>query len=104
MIGAHIRVLENTQPEKLSPYAADLKTLSDYLGNANDLAVLEAFLAEQDSMKSEAGQAFLAALSTKQEALKASARSLGKKLYKQKSRKFIKELELAWKKWKATAP
>jgi CHAD domain-containing protein len=100
----HIRLLEASKPEKLSPYAEKLKLLSDYLGDANDLAVLESFLAEHKGMQSEAGQAFLASLSAKQAALRASAKSLAKTLYKRESRKFIKEIKQSWKKWQATAP
>jgi CHAD domain-containing protein len=99
-----VRLFELAQPEKLGDYAKDLKTLSDYLGNANDLAVLETFLAEHGDMQGEAGQAFLATLSAKQKALKASARRLGKKLYEEKSQKFVKEINASWKKWKAATP
>jgi CHAD domain-containing protein len=99
-----IRLLEASKPEDLNPYAENLKLLSDYLGDANDLAVLEAFLAEYEAMQSEAGKVFLASLNAKQVALRASAKSLGKTVYKPDSRKFMKEIKQSWKKWQATAP
>jgi hypothetical protein len=88
-------LLESSNPEMLSAYIIDLKKLSDYLGNANDFAVLETYLAEHEA----AG--LIPHIQEKRLALLADARPLGETLYKEEKVKFIRKIKAEWKKWQA---
>lgn len=90
----HCRLLEKSNPEKLLGYIPELKTLSEYLGDANDFAVLEDYLAQH-----ELGQDFSAMVKAKQQELLAKAEALGKVLYQEDKRQFIKTIKLGWKEW-----
>lgn len=90
----HCRLLEKAYPKKLSPYIDELKKLAEFLGKANDFALLETYLAEQ-------GETALAQLvHEKRETMLAAAKPLGKAIYKEDSRKFIRKISLKWKKWR----
>ena len=93
----YCRLLELSYPKKLSPYLLELKKLSDILGLANDFAVLEAYLVAHEQM------ALIPLIQAKQKALLASAKPLGKAIYKEDARQFSKKIQFAWKKWQAAS-
>ncbi len=101
-----IEFLQSLWPKIFEPLADELHQLSDYLGEAHDLAVLEDYLKENSALfsNSQTQSLFLSTLSTKRQTLEYTAQPLGKRLYAEKSAVFVNRIATYWHIWKQNKP
>jgi CYTH domain-containing protein/CHAD domain-containing protein len=98
-----VRLLRDAWQPVLEPIAAEVHELTDLLGDHHDLAVLEEDLAGREQI-GPAHQAILRGLiEAGQAALLADARSLGKRVYAEKSKGFGRRLRAYWHAWRRPA-
>jgi len=94
------RLLRNVWPEVMQPRVAELKQLSDLLGDDHDLAVLRSTLAD-DHDRLQGDPDTLACLARKrQKELRSEAKVLGARLYAEKPACLVDTLGKHWKAWK----
>jgi CHAD domain-containing protein len=93
----HVRLLAGVL-KKIEPRAQALETLSELLGDHQNLVVLRAqILADRRSYGRKADvDAFLKLLDERQAALRQAALASGRRLYRQKPRKFVQGIESLW--------
>jgi hypothetical protein len=95
----HMRLLAPAWPGGLDARVAELKALSDLLGNDHDLAVLRQRLSEDPGLAAAGGGALDGPLAGRQAALQAEALALGRRLYAEKPKAFRKRLGAYWAAW-----
>jgi CHAD domain-containing protein len=96
-----VEILTPTQPEVLIPLGEELHTLSDYLGDDHDLAILrEITLEHPEAFQSEADlETLLDLIDQKRQALEAQAQPLGERLYCETPRVLTRRLKVYWTAW-----
>jgi CHAD domain-containing protein len=99
-----IQILEASRPKRLSKLANELHTLSDYLGDDHDLAVLrQTILEEPSGFRNENEQWMLVAwIDEARLALEAAAQPLSGRLFAEPPKRFAKRLETYWQAWRAS--
>jgi excisionase family DNA binding protein len=98
-----IEILEALWPKVFTMMADELHTLSDYLGDDHDLAVLRAMILNQvKGFGDERELMRLVSLIDRERLeLEALARPLGERLYFDSPKTFVQRLETYWKAWQA---
>lgn len=98
----HTRLLSPLNPDELDHRAGQVKTLSEYLGDHHDLAVLDAFIAGSDDLPGDPAlwEAFRARLAARQTALEAEAQNLGTRLFANPAKDLGKRWKRWWKAWR----
>jgi CHAD domain-containing protein len=96
------RMIEPLWPQSIDMLAAETHQLSDLLGDDHDLTLLERFLRESASshggrrqLKSVFGQ-----IANQRDELRARARTLGERIYDERSGAFVEHVEVLWHAWK----
>jgi excisionase family DNA binding protein len=100
-----LEILEDLWPNVLSQLAEELHTLSEYLGDDHDLAVLRSTILDTSAdFKNENELLLLVQLIDHERlGLEALARPLGERLYFDPPKVFTSRLETFWRAWKAEA-
>lgn len=98
----HIEFFQPLWPVIFEPLANELHQLSDYLGEANDAAVLEKFFrnSEADFPDDTSLALLIKVLKEYRKNLERAAQPLGYKIYAEKPRDFVKRIEVYWEIWK----
>jgi len=94
------RLMRNACPEALNPQIADLKQLSDVLGDDHDLAVFGQVLQNHDGALEGDTSSLVYLAQGRQEELRAEARLLGKRIYAKNPKSAVKALAAHWRDWK----
>ncbi len=99
----HLRLLTPVWPKVLGTRADAAHDLSNLLGADHDLAVLRQTLldARGEIDDPNAIQTLLALLDRRQEHLRTAARPLGRRLFAEKPKVFLKRMEDYWDAWRA---
>jgi CHAD domain-containing protein len=102
----HARLLKNIWPEAMDAYQSELHSLSDYLGDLHDLAVLEDTLARHKSQidPGDSLQVLFALIKQERENLRRRARLLGKRIYCTKPGALAKLYGCYWEAWRGMSP
>jgi len=97
----HARLLRNIWPQLMNAYNAEMKRLSDLLGDDHDLAVLQQTLLDSPESfgSDEMVQAFIGLARQRQMNLRQLARPLGNRIYLEKPAKHGKRFGCYWKVW-----
>jgi CHAD domain-containing protein len=96
----HSRLLRRSWPEILQPRTAELKRLSDLLGDDHDLAVLQALLVREQADLGDTTAFFAGLIRQRQEELRASAAPLGTRLYASTPDCAVDQMAELWEAWK----
>lgn len=98
----HARLLRNIWPQLMTAYNGEMKRLSDLLGDAHDLAVLQQTLSDSPESfgSNEMVQAFIGLARQRQVKLRNLARSLGSRIYLEKPAKHGRRFGCYWKAWR----
>jgi CHAD domain-containing protein len=101
--GYHVRLLADMWPEEMEGRQGVLEKLGELLGEDHDLAVFaETLRAERRCFDDERDRQVLQGLITqRQQALRAMARPLGKRLYAERPSEFCRRLHHYWRTWRA---
>ncbi len=100
-----VEVLGPMWPSLLVPYADELHTLSDYLGDDHDFAVLKQTLYDlpADVIDGEAVYQMSNIIDGKRLRLEKAAFQLGKRLYAEETEPFVERLNAYWQTWSREA-
>ena len=101
----HIRLLENLWTPVMEAYEASLKTLEQDLGDDHNLVVLRQIaLDDRGRFKNKRDLTILLTLmDAYQEELRADARNIAERIYGQKPREFVAQMQHFWEAWKHEA-
>jgi CHAD domain-containing protein len=91
-----LRLLQETWPELLKPYAQQTKLLSEYLGDAHDLDVLRDTIQGLTEVSSKGRQKVIQLIEKKRAALQEKAFSLGHRVYAEKPGALARRIEVCW--------
>lgn len=99
-------IVGRAQPKELKRIAQRAHKLSSRLGDHHDLHVLRAYVETHPQCFSEDvhKQALLAVIDRRARRLREKALARGRKLYKPKPKRFVREIERGWRKRAASAP
>jgi hypothetical protein len=98
----HVRLLRQLWPEPLQNLADELETLTDYLSDDHDLALLRGKVLEQ-SGKSDDGteiEALVALIDQHRGELQVKAKVLGARIYAEKPGAFVGRTRTYWQAWR----
>jgi len=98
----HVRLLRQLWPEPLKNLADELETLTDYLSDDHDLALLRDKVLEQ-SGKSDDGteiEALVALIDQHRGELQVKAKVLGARIYAEKPAAFVGRTRTYWQAWR----
>jgi CHAD domain-containing protein len=100
-----LRVLGPLWPAALEAQAAEAHRLGDLLGDGHDLFVLHELLTEEPPLgvAPDSVQAVCALIERRRHELQESAVALGRRLYAQRPRAFVRSLEAWWHAWRSEA-
>lgn len=100
----HARILRRLWPDLMEELADQVHDLSDYLGDAHDMAEFEALLeAEPDLVSDEAAREVLSALMRqRRRTLEEKVRPLGHRIYAEEPNQFVERIGRYWHAWKMT--
>jgi CHAD domain-containing protein len=96
----HSRLLRRSWPSILEPRTAELKRLSDLLGDDHDLAVLQALLVSEQAYLGDTTPFFTGLIRQRQEELRKSAAPLGNRLYASAPDCAVDQMAELWEAWK----
>ena len=99
-------IVQCARPKQLERFAGRTHTLSGLLGDHHDLHVLREYVATHPQCFAAAidQQALLAVIDRRSRRLGEKALARGRKLYKPKPKRFVREIERGWRKRAAAAP
>jgi CHAD domain-containing protein len=99
-------IVRPARPKRLKQVARRAHTLSSLLGDHHDLHVLRAYVASHPQCFDDetARQALLAVIDRRSRRLGEKALARGRKLYAEKPKRFVREIERGWRKRAADAP
>jgi CHAD domain-containing protein len=96
-----LRIVRNAWPDVLSETADQAHELSDLLGDHHDLAVLRDDALERRQLLADGElEHLLAAVSERQDELAGEAIALGRRLYAEKPKAFVRRLRSYWQAWR----
>ena len=97
----HSRLLEGIWPSELEVRCKAAKTLSDYLGDDHDLAILRETISDKpgDYGSKKDIQAFVALIDRRRNQLQSKAFPLGQRLFSESAKKHAKRLRAYWVIW-----
>jgi CHAD domain-containing protein len=98
-----LRILQPIWPGLIKEMANQTKELADYLGDDHDLAVLRQLLLDQPELLGEQAELdiLLGLIDRRRMELQLSAKALGKRIYAEKPRRFVKRLKAYWQVWQS---
>jgi CHAD domain-containing protein len=100
----HLRVLEPIAPHTMQGQAEDAHRLSDLLGDDHDLALLrEALVADASELRVDV-DSVMALVDHRRGQLQAEALLLGRRVYAEKPKAFLRRVRAYWKAWRAQSP
>ena len=101
--GYHLRLFESTWTEQIETRAGKIKDLETWLGDHHNLAVLRAKIENHPEQFADAEeiQLFLALVLQEQKELERNSMPVGRDLYEQKPKHFMRDMA---KLWEAPAP
>lgn len=94
----HVDYLREAWHKPMKSLEKELHQLTDYLGDAHDLAVLKAHIKQMDYEDQEARAALIFVIDRRKAELQRLARPLGEKILLDSKKDFLKRLEFYWKK------
>ena len=102
----HMDILQQVWPLMLQDTANELHLLSDFLGDAHDLVVLkEILLAEPELSEGNQNLTTLLALTDRRrQSLEEASWTLGKRLYFERPRDFVRRIKTYWEAWQQDNP
>lgn len=94
----HTRILRRLWPDLMAELADQIHDLSDYLGDAHDLAEFKALLHAEPELTADdtAREVLLALCSQWQQALREQARPLGQRVYAEEPNRFVERNGRYW--------
>jgi CHAD domain-containing protein len=96
-----LRIVHDSKPKELGKAADQAHELSDLLGEHHDLAMLrDDVLARSGPLPSGELERLLASISERQDELAEEAIALGKQVYAEKPKAFVKRLRAYWRDWR----
>lgn len=97
----HIRILEPAWEDILEELADELHDLSDYLGDDHDLAIFKQTILKQAEWFKDEGELeiLLGMVNQRRNSLQNSAFPLGRKIYAEKPKDFVKRIQVYWQTW-----
>ena len=101
----HVRLLESLWTEVMQAHENSLHDLETWLGDDHNLVVLcEKLVGEPEKYGGEENvRLFTALANQEQKELREKSLSLGKRVYEQKPRRFVRDLEKLWDTWQRQA-
>lgn len=98
----HVRLLESLWPEAQQARESSLHDLETWLGDDHNLAVLAQQMQEEpDRYGGQQNlESFLPVATLHQEELRSKALALGQRLYEEKPREFVRNIEKLWEMWR----
>ena len=101
----HIRLLENLWTPALAAYESSLKSLEQALGDDHNLVVLRETIANNPASftNSHDLQTAFALMDHYQRDLRAEARVIGERIYGQRPRDFVAQMQRFWEGWRHEA-
>jgi CHAD domain-containing protein len=99
----HSRILKNLWPGMLDALADQSHNLADNLGDDHDLAELRHLLLNRPDLfnKTSDMEVLVECINQRQAVLKLTARQLGKRIYVEKPKTFVKRIGQYWQAWQA---
>jgi len=99
----HIRLLQALWPEPLKQLTAELKTLSGYLSEHHDLAILseKVLTLPTDGTNRTAAETLAALSRQRRKELEACARGVGERVYAEEPGAFTRRFKEYWRAWTA---
>ena len=99
----HLRILNPLWPDLFEEWADEVHDLSDYLGDAHDLAELRARIEAEPSLcPDEAERELLLGLADRRRSeLEAAAHPLGRRIYAEAPEDFVRRMGGYWQAWQA---
>jgi CHAD domain-containing protein len=97
----HLRLLEPVAPRTMKGHAKDAHRLSDLLGDDHDLALLRESLRDARATVAADVDAVIRLLDHRRGQLQEQAMFLGRRLYAEKPRAFVRRVHTYWKAWRA---
>jgi len=94
-----ITMMVPVNKEVYKPMRKDLSVLTETLGDDHDLSILKAEITH-NTMDANEKQALLSQIRKDQRELRKQAREIGKRLYSEPTKEFVKRLEKSWKEWR----
>ena len=100
-LGYHLCILSPIWLEVMEAWVDRTDKISDYLGEDHDLAVLQEFVAKQPKRFDRQSISDLTALiDRRREELQPKAISIGRRIYTEKDKRFVKRLNNYWQIWR----
>jgi CHAD domain-containing protein len=95
-----VRLFKPAWPEMLKKLADELERLADYLSEDHDLAILRQRVLQQQSSEDRTElEAFVALIDQRRCELEIDAYRLGKRLYVESPKTFVRRFEVYWRAW-----
>lgn len=95
-----LELFEVVDPARLRPVVADLRRLSEVLGQEHDLALLAAHLAPRPGRRATADDEALRAIAERRSKLARRAFELGARIYSERPRDVEKRMHRDWRRWR----
>jgi CHAD domain-containing protein len=104
-LGYQTQILRDVWPALLKRMRGEVDKLGDLLGKEHDLAVLrDTLLKHEDGSHQEDFQAFLSLLERRDGELRAEAETIGRRIYAEKPRDFLRRISIYFETWQAEIP
>jgi len=105
-LGYQFQVLRNVWPTVFKRVKGELDTLGDLLGKEHDLSVMRETILKNvhGGVAHEDVQAFVALTEEREFQLQAEAETIGRRIYAEKPRDFIRRIFVYWDTWQAEVP
>ncbi len=104
-LGYQVQLLRDVWPALLKRMRREVDKLGDLLGKEHDLAVLrDTLLKHEDDINQEDLHAFLSLLERRDWELQAEAETIGRRIYAEKPRDFLRRISVYFETWQAEIP
>ena len=102
-LGYQMQILRNLWPAIFKRLRSELDTLGDLLGKEHDLTVMRSAILKNvhSGISHEDLRAFLALAEEREFQLQSEAETIGRRIYAEKSKDFIKRIFVYWNTWQA---
>jgi CHAD domain-containing protein len=105
-LGYQVQILRELWPALLKRLRSELDKLGDLLGKEHDLTVLRNAILQKahNGISKEDVRAFLALAEQREFELQAEAETIGRRIYAEKSKHFVRRMLAYWETWQAEVP